>query len=127
MENKVPFNELPYEIREQIMNLNNKDWFKDGRPENSNWIFRKIPLDDLNDINKFIIHYTTPNDHDDEEKELINKFKNECMELRCCIPLIISEKMGVLIDGYHHLTAFRDAVEEDDTIERITNCWVHVD
>ena len=125
MEKIVPFNELPDNIRKRLMDLDDKTWFKDERPEGSNWIFRKLPLEDLNDINKFVIHYTTPNDKDEEE--LINKFKKECLELRCCITLIISEKMGVLIDGYHHLTAFRDAVDEDDTIKRIINCWVHVD
>ena len=120
MEKRVPFNELPDDIKHRLMNNKNAWLSNDESPEGSKWIFWKGDLKGLSSIAS-----TKPNDTNEEE--LINKYKKECLERRCCITLIVWGSMGVLIDGYHHLTAFREAVIEDDTIKPIIECWVLVD
>ena len=120
MEKRVPFNELPDDIRNRLMDNKNVWLSNDESPEGSKWIFWKGDLKGLSSIAS-----TIPNDTNEEE--LIIKYKKECLERRCCITLIVWRSMGVLIDGYHHLTAFREAVIEDDTIKPIIECWVLVD
>lgn len=120
MEKRVPFNELPYNVRKKLNKVKDSWLSKDERAEGSEWVFRKIHLDDL-----FYIASTTPNDRNEEER--IIKYKKEYLERRCCPTLIVWESMGILIDGYHHLTAFREAVDEDNTIIPIIDCWVLVD
>ena len=120
MEKRFPFNELPDGIRNRLIDNKNAWLSNDESPEGSKWVFRKLHLDDL-----FYISSTPPNDNNEEER--INKYKKECLERRFCIPVIIWEKFGILIDGYHHLTGFRKAVDEDDTIIPIIECWVLMD
>ena len=120
MENIVPFNELPCDIRHRLMDNRNAWLSNDEKPEGSKWTFLKVGLKDF-----YPISPTRPQDNNQEER--INKYKKECLERRCCITLIVWGSRGVLIDGYHHLTAFRDAVIEDATIKPNIECWVLVD
>ncbi len=92
---------------------------KHDNPEGSEWVFRIVPLNDL-----FHIAITTPKDKD--EASTIEMYKKEYRGHHCYTPLIVAENMNCLIDGFHHLTAFREAVEEDDNLPKKIECWVRV-
>ncbi len=119
MEKRVPFNELPSEIRNRLIKNKGSWLLRHDSPEGSEWVFRIAPLNDL-----FHIAITTPEDND--EADTIKMYKKEYLEHRCYTPLIVAENMDYLIDGYHHLTAFREAVEGDDNLPKKIECWVRV-
>ena len=120
MKERVLFNELPFKIKNRLID-NKGSWLANHEsPEGSEWAFRILLLQDLEHI-----PFTTPEDKG--EADTINKYKKEYLERRCYTPLIVAKNMDYLIDGYHHLTAFREAIEEDETLSNKIECWVRVD
>ena len=77
-----------------------------------------IPLDELSEI------YDVPLD-DDKERKLILDYKEDYLQKREVCPLVIEIIGGELwpADGRHRLTAYRMAVEEDNTLLKSVKCW----
>jgi len=117
MEYRVPFNELPCDIRHRLMDNRNAWLSNDEKPEGSEWTFFKGNL-------KYFYPISPTRTQDNNEEDLINKYKTDCLELRCCITLIYWRSPGIFIDGNHHLKGFLEALDEDETIKPIIECWI---
>jgi len=114
MEERIPFNGLPVQIRNRLSGLVNQ-WCLEG----SVWVFRRVPLENLDSLPSRV-------PEDDNEANEIQKYKKEYLERRGDKPLILDAELWWIIDGFHHLTAFREAVEEDDTLPKVIECWIRV-
>ncbi len=120
MDDVISFNDLPCEIRNRLIK-DKRAWLADHEsPEGSKWVFMRVPLDDLYCLGGEMT------DKDEDEDKAIERYKNEYLERSCYEPLILGIDMLYIIDGYHHLYAFRKAVDEDETLPNIIECWVRV-
>lgn len=111
---RVSYDNLPERVKTGLIN----------RPDLASGLWEKktIPLDMLSDV----IDVTLDNEI---EKQSTLAYKEDYLFKRAVCPLAIEIIGGDLLwpaDGRHRLTAYRMAVEDDNTLPKSIECWVRI-
>lgn len=116
---KISYDDLPQCVKDGVKT--DKDIAK------GLWEYEMIPINDLSDV------LEPPSEEGTEDGQAIQRFKNAYLRRDEVCPIVVMIAGWILgvrdlwvIDGMHRLTAYRMAMEEDDTLPKSIECWIPI-